>query len=800
MFSNVLCLVIITVLAGKCLSAKCSSDKKSDIVFLIDGSASVSSEGFQKIKDFIGQFLTLFPVGPSETQIGIMVFGDDAHIEFHLNAHGSAADVTNAIQNIRFPEAGTEVIAAAMRLVRSSMFTGNGRRQNAEGVVILLTDGGSITSPENIVAADELKADGVTIYTAGVSKGPNNVQTEMELLASKVEYFFRVDDFGAFDKLQGPLAVTACNNTGGCLCFNGGSCVPGHTSCQCHPAFTGWSCQYNICSAVYSPCLPHGSCHVNGNDYTCTCDPGFTGNHCDIDIDDCASSSCLNGTCVDGVNWFYCACFPGYTGRFCDEEIDECALNTPCRNGATCHDLIADFRCTCVHGYTDKSCSTDINECASVPCQNNGTCQDRVNDVECQCPVGYYGWFCETATCQPTMADVIFLLDSSISQTEDDFKKQLAFVNQFIDHVVVDERNFRVGVVTFSFKAHLEIGLNDYKDNVTLKEAVNNITFRPGGTLTHLGLDEVTKHVQDILPERLFGKKAKRYVFLLTDGMSTNRQSTLQAAAKLKTNVTKVLAIGIGSEVSQDELLGVASPGDERAPGYVFSVHNFNALYTVIEQLVALTCDECFWNTSSDVTFLLDMRSDISDLDFSQAVDALTYILTDTLNKNFNVTVRLALVSYDDERVQIQRHLTDTATTDSLIQYIQTLTVIRSCDGGSTGSCGSLNINTLDKALHKIEHDIFSESADDTRQIIILLTNGDSRVSRGPGSTLARLKGSGRLVFVVGVGEGFKIESAQGLVSDPAYIFVSRFGETHRNLDLIATEVFYSSCQLSNDF
>ncbi|WAR02566.1 VWA2-like protein, partial [Mya arenaria] len=587
-----------------------------------------------------------------------------------------------------FPEAGTEVIAAAMRLVRSSMFTGNGRRQNAEGVVILLTDGGSITSPENIVAADELKADGVTIYTAGVSKGPNNVQTEMELLASKVEYFFRVDDFGAFDKLQGPLAVTACNNTGGCLCFNGGSCVPGHTSCQCHPAFTGWSCQYNICSAVYSPCLPHGSCHVNGNDYTCTCDPGFTGNHCDI-------------------------------------EIDECALNTPCRNGATCHDLIADFRCTCVHGYTDKSCST--------------------------------------ATCQPTMADVIFLLDSSISQTEDDFKKQLAFVNQFIDHVVVDERNFRVGVVTFSFKAHLEIGLNDYKDNVTLKEAVNNITFRPGGTLTHLGLDEVTKHVQDILPERLFGKKAKRYVFLLTDGMSTNRQSTLQAAAKLKTNVTKVLAIGIGSEVSQDELLGVASPGDERAPGYVFSVHNFNALYTVIEQLVALTCDECFWNTSSDVTFLLDMRSDISDLDFSQAVDALTYILTDTLNKNFNVTVRLALVSYDDERVQIQRHLTDTATTDSLIQYIQTLTVIRSCDGGSTGSCGSLNINTLDKALHKIEHDIFSESADDTRQIIILLTNGDSRVSRGPGSTLARLKGSGRLVFVVGVGEGFKIESAQGL-------------------------------------
>ncbi|WAR02567.1 VWA2-like protein [Mya arenaria] len=414
--------------------------------------------------------------------------------------------------------------------------------------------------------------------------------------------------------------------------------------------------------------------------------------------------------------------------------------------------------------------------------------------------MGYYGWFCETANCQPTMADVIFLLDSSISQTENDFQNQLAFVNQFIDHVVVDERNFRIGVVTFSFKAHLEIGLNDYNDNVTLKQAVNNITFRPGGTLTHLGLKKVTEHVNGISSKRVLGISAKRYVFLLTDGMSTSRQLTLTAAADLRKSVTKVLAIGIGSEVSHDELLGVASPGDERAPEYVFSVHNFNALYTVIQQLVALTCDECFWNTSSDVTFLLDMRSDISDFEFSQAVDALTYILTDTLNQNFNVTVRLALVSYDDDGVQIHRNLTDTTTTESFVQYIQTLTVVRSCEGETAESCVSLNIDTLDKALRKIEQEIFNESAEVTRQIIILLTSGDPRVSTEPGSTLARMKDSGLLVFVVGLGERFGIEAAKGLASDPAYVFVSRSGEPHTNLDVIATEVFYSSCQLSNDF
>jgi len=48
---------------------------------------------------------------------------------------------------------------------------------------------------------------------------------------------------------------------------------------------------------------------------------------------------------------------------------------------------------------------------------------------------------------------------------------------------------------------------------------------------------------------------------------------------------------GIGLEVSHQELLDIASPGDDYTPQYVFSVNNFNALYSIVSQLVALTCD-----------------------------------------------------------------------------------------------------------------------------------------------------------------------------------------------------------------
>lgn len=36
------------------------------------------------------------------------------------------------------------------------------------------------------------------------------------------------------------------------------------------------------------------------------------------DIDDCSSSPCMHGVCLDEVNGYTCSCLSGYTGRICD--------------------------------------------------------------------------------------------------------------------------------------------------------------------------------------------------------------------------------------------------------------------------------------------------------------------------------------------------------------------------------------------------------------------------------------------------------------------------------------------------
>ena len=35
-------------------------------------------------------------------------------------------------------------------------------------------------------------------------------------------------------------------------------------------------------------------------------------------FDECASSECINGTCVDEVGGYFCNCTEGFNGTYCD--------------------------------------------------------------------------------------------------------------------------------------------------------------------------------------------------------------------------------------------------------------------------------------------------------------------------------------------------------------------------------------------------------------------------------------------------------------------------------------------------
>lgn len=44
------------------------------------------------------------------------------------------------------------------------------------------------------------------------------------------------------------------------------------------------------------------------------------------DIDNCQSSPCFNGACVDGVNSYTCQCHSGFSGARCEQGEKYCVL------------------------------------------------------------------------------------------------------------------------------------------------------------------------------------------------------------------------------------------------------------------------------------------------------------------------------------------------------------------------------------------------------------------------------------------------------------------------------------------
>ena len=186
--------------------------------------------------------------------------------------------------------------------------------------------------------------------------------------------------------------------------------------------------------------------------------------------------------------------------------------------------------------------------------------------------------------CGTNIADIVILMDSSVSVGTTNFQKQKNFVADFVGNFNIGPNNVQIGVVTVASEPHNEFNLNTFQIKADVVNAVYSIEYIFGGTRTDLALT----YVRENSFTAASGDRTDviNILIVITDGYSNQPELTRQEADKLHQTDVKVFAIGIGTGVDQTELAHIAT-NDK----YVFQIQNFDSFNTLQEDLKKTACE-----------------------------------------------------------------------------------------------------------------------------------------------------------------------------------------------------------------
>ncbi|CAI9721427.1 Hypothetical predicted protein [Octopus vulgaris] len=383
--------------------------------------------------------------------------------------------------------------------------------------------------------------------------------------------------------------------------------------------------------------------------------------------------------------------------------------------------------------------------------------------------------------CFEEKADIVFVLDGSGSIWPPDFRKQLEFVNYFIDHIDIGENEVRIGVVNFSKNAEPSIYLSEFNDKLKLKERVLDVSQEHENTRTASALNLLTSTM--FTTEMGARKNVRHIAFILTDGSSQEPKKTQLAAKKCRDANIELFAIGIGNETNKEELKGIAS---QPKTSHYIHVSNFSALINEKGNIFKISCtknyrsqvntevntEEGCKNISADVFFLLDSSTSIIQDDFTKQLNAVEDIIDTYSIGSDKMRIGLSLYSNTYKQVIDLKNGVEKSTIINKIRGAQYL-------GGGTNT---------GNALYKVITEIYHEKSSRNR-FLIIFTDGQSLDRSFTITEAKKLKENGVVIFAVGVGPFVDQDELNAISSNPSEEFVLQFV----NMDQLSEKVKFLS-------
>ncbi|XP_045140728.1 integrin alpha-X [Echinops telfairi] len=186
---------------------ECPKQEK-DIMFLTDGSGSISSSDFATMLNFVKAVMSQFH-RPS-TQFALMQFSDKFQLHFTFNEFKRSSAPQDLLDRVNQMTGWTHTATAIKKATQYMFRTQDGARNDATKILIVITDGQK--QRDELDYADvipEANKAGILRYAIGVGSAfqSANSRQELQLIASKPsqEHVFHVENFNALRDIQNQL-------------------------------------------------------------------------------------------------------------------------------------------------------------------------------------------------------------------------------------------------------------------------------------------------------------------------------------------------------------------------------------------------------------------------------------------------------------------------------------------------------------------------------------------------------------------------------------------------------------------
>ncbi|XP_049585447.1 collagen alpha-6(VI) chain [Syngnathus scovelli] len=191
---------------------ECKKTEKADIIFLVDGSTSVTSEKFKSMQRFMSSMVNQTTVGSDLTRFGVILFSTNATSNFTLNQYESKRDVLQAIAVLESPYGNTYTGKALNYTLPFFNAEYGGRAASkVPQILMVITDGDATDWHDLREQSDALRDKGIIVFSIGVEGA---IRKQLEIMAGHdSKRVFYVDSFDALETLHKNISFVFCIST-----------------------------------------------------------------------------------------------------------------------------------------------------------------------------------------------------------------------------------------------------------------------------------------------------------------------------------------------------------------------------------------------------------------------------------------------------------------------------------------------------------------------------------------------------------------------------------------------------------